>query len=166
MDTPVDEEKRMLNAIGQYLLGEEYIPNSSSTAAAEEQQNYEESEASMAVEGAENKNKEGEKHYRGVRFVKARGKYAAEIRNPDKKGSRLWLGSYETAEAAAAAYDRKAFEIRGSRATLNFPLNVESGQYVDPFSQPSSSHTPSNIPKKRKTQGKDEGQSPKELGSD
>ncbi|GLJ29586.1 hypothetical protein SUGI_0583510 [Cryptomeria japonica] len=160
MGTPADDERRVLNAIGQYLLGEEYnnMTNAPSTAVAEEQQCSEESE---------NKNKEEEKHYRGVTFVKARRKYAAVIRNPEKKGSRLWLGSYDTAEEAAVAYDCKAFEMRGSRAILNFPLNVSSGQYVDPFSQSSSSHTPSKIPKKRKTQGKDEeGQSSKELGPD
>ncbi|GLJ29593.1 hypothetical protein SUGI_0583580 [Cryptomeria japonica] len=162
MSMPTDEEKRMLNAIGQFLLGEEYM----TTALAEEQRSSEESGTSFASEGTGNKKKGGEKHYRGVRFVKARSKYVAEIRNPKKKGSRLWLGSYDKAEAAAVAYDRKAFEIRSSRATLNFPLNVESGQYVDPFSQSSSSHILSNIPKKRKTQGKDEGQSSKELGSD
>ncbi|GLJ29595.1 hypothetical protein SUGI_0583600 [Cryptomeria japonica] len=166
MSTPADDERRVLNAIGQYLLGEEYTMNAPSTAAPEEQQASEESEPSLGSEGTENRNKEGEKHYRGVRFVKARGKYSAEMRNPEYKGSRLWLGSYDTTEAAAAAYDRKAFEIRGSRAILNFPLNVESGQYVDPFSQPSSPHTPSNISKKWKTQEKDEGQSSQELGSD
>ncbi|GLJ29580.1 hypothetical protein SUGI_0583430 [Cryptomeria japonica] len=166
MGTPADDEKRMLNTIGKFLLGGEYMTDAPSSAAAEEQQSSEESGASLASEGTQSKNKEGEKHYRGVRFVKARRKYAAEIRNPEKKGSRLWLGSYDTAEEAAAAYDRKAFELRGSRAILNFPLNVESGQYVDLFSQSSSSHTPSNIPKKRKTKGKDEAQSSRELGSD
>ncbi|GLJ29577.1 hypothetical protein SUGI_0583270 [Cryptomeria japonica] len=74
-------------------------------------------------------------------FVKARSKYAAEIRNPKKKGSRLWLGTFSTAEEAATAYDRaafqirgsKAFQIRGSKAILNFPINVDSsGVYVDP----------------------------------
>ena len=154
----------MLNTIGQYLLGEEEYNYDMTNA----QQSSEELGPSLAAEGSEKKNKEGddEKHYRGVRFVKARGKYAAEIRNPEKKGSRLWLGSFNTAEEAAAAYDRKAFELRGSRAILNFPLNVESGQYVNPFPESSSLHTAYNVFKKRKTRGKDEGQSSKGLGSD
>ncbi|GLJ29584.1 hypothetical protein SUGI_0583470 [Cryptomeria japonica] len=134
MSIPADDERRMLNAIGQYFLGEEYTMNAASTAAAEEQQGSEESEPSLASEGTGNRNKEGEKHYRGVRFVKARGKYTVEIRNPEKKGSRFWLGNYDTAEEAAAAYDRKAFEMCVSRTILNFPLNIESGQYVNPFS--------------------------------
>ncbi|KAL0464560.1 UNVERIFIED_CONTAM: Ethylene-responsive transcription factor 13 [Sesamum latifolium] len=55
------------------------------------------------------------------------GKFAAEIRDPAKKGSRMWLGTYETPEEAALAYDRAAFKLRGSRARVNFPHLVGSG---------------------------------------
>nr|XP_043625760.1 ethylene-responsive transcription factor 5-like [Erigeron canadensis] len=58
--------------------------------------------------------------YRGIRR-RPWGKYTAEMRNPDKKGSRLWLGTYKTPEEAAMAYDRAAFKHRGSQALLNFP---------------------------------------------
>ncbi|KAI3719302.1 hypothetical protein L6452_20198 [Arctium lappa] len=58
--------------------------------------------------------------YRGVR-QRPWGKFTAEMRNPEKKGSRLWLGTYQTPEEAAMAYDRAAFKHRGSQALLNFP---------------------------------------------
>ncbi|XP_073053944.1 ethylene-responsive transcription factor ERF017-like [Primulina eburnea] len=71
--------------------------------------------------------------YTGVRRRKW-GKYVCEIRLPNSR-DRIWLGSYDTAEKAARAFDAAQFCLRGRNAKFNFPddpPNIAGAQSLTP----------------------------------
>ncbi|CAH8363975.1 unnamed protein product [Eruca vesicaria subsp. sativa] len=75
----------------------------------------------MKEEEEENRNSSMQSKYRGVRKRKW-GKWVSEIRLPHSR-DRIWLGSYDTPEKAARAFDAAQFCLRGSNSDFNFPDN-------------------------------------------
>ncbi|CAL5204925.1 unnamed protein product [Lathyrus oleraceus] len=75
--------------------------------------------ASSSSTSSGNNDDNKKKMYRGVRKRKW-GKWVSEIRLPNSR-ERIWLGSYDSPEKAARAFDAALYCLRGRRASFNFP---------------------------------------------
>uniref|UniRef100_A0A1J3IUI9 AP2/ERF domain-containing protein n=1 Tax=Noccaea caerulescens TaxID=107243 RepID=A0A1J3IUI9_NOCCA len=87
----------------------------------------------MKEEEEEMRNLSMQSKYRGVRKRKW-GKWVSEIRLPNSR-ERIWLGSYDTPEKAARAFDAAQFCLRGGDADFNFPDNppsISGGRSLSP----------------------------------
>ncbi|XP_042063249.1 ethylene-responsive transcription factor ERF014-like [Salvia splendens] len=76
------------------------------------------------------------KRFKGVR-MRTWGSWVSEIRAPNQK-TRIWLGSYSTAEAAARAYDAALLCLKGPKANLNFPKSNQTLNIPDDQTAPMS----------------------------
>ncbi|XP_054807639.1 ethylene-responsive transcription factor ERF017 [Prosopis cineraria] len=76
----------------------------------------------MVKQVADKPSEQSDSKFRGVRKRKW-GKYVSEIRLPNSR-ERIWLGSYDSAEKAARAFDAAMFCLRGRSGNFNFPDNL------------------------------------------
>ncbi|KAK1421415.1 hypothetical protein QVD17_23731 [Tagetes erecta] len=117
--------------------------SSSITSSSSLEKVYEEKELMLMLASKNPKKRAGRKKFRETRHPVYRGvrrrdsgKWVCEVRQPNNK-TRVWLGTYATADMAARAHDVAVLAMRGRSACLNFADSVwrlpvpESGNVKD-----------------------------------
>ncbi|KAL3348788.1 hypothetical protein AABB24_022113 [Solanum stoloniferum] len=110
------------------------LPNNPTSNSPESPVRPEPSEETKATSVARERKESAPQDWRRFIGVRRRqwGTFSAEIRDPNRRGARLWLGTYESPQDAALAYDQAAYKIRGTKARLNFPDLIGSDVPMPP----------------------------------
>ncbi|KAM0836635.1 hypothetical protein ACQ4PT_062185 [Festuca glaucescens] len=117
-------KKEMSGELGSSCSGEYHSPSTSS----EQQQGNSQKQTAWTKRPAGRTKFRETRHpvYRGVRCRGNAGRWVCEVRVPGRRGSRLWVGTFDTAEIAARAHDAAMLALAGAgSACLNFADSAE-----------------------------------------
>ena len=116
-------KKEMSGELGSPCSGEYYYHSpSTSSELGQQQQKQKQQQAAWTKRPAGRTKFRETRHpvYRGVRRRGNAGRWVCEVRVPGRRGSRLWVGTFDTAEIAARAHDAAMLALAAGHSCLNF----------------------------------------------